>query len=541
MKKVLLFFGLVLLTVFSFAQNAGIGTTTPHASAALDITASNKGLLPPRVALTSIADVSTISSPATGLLVYNTATAGAAPNNVVPGYYYYTGQTWLRLSNAGNAAGDMQYWNGTQWVRLPAGTSGKTLTFCNGVPTWGPCVVVVLPTVSTGSISGITGSTATGGGNVTADGGGTITARGLCYDLNPLPTITRGVVYATGETGSFTSLITELGPSALYYVRAFATNSAGTAYGSQVTFTTNAVVAPTITTLAATSISSTSAVLNAQITNDGGDPMIQHSFVYGTAPNPTSANIYLPGSGTGVGSYSVPATGLLPNTTYYVKAYTGNSFIGPTYANEISFTTLAEGFFAATYNFDSVKMTSGLTDPTPLPVVSGINFSSFSATGAGEPTLNSTAASRFSLTGWTLGATNGSNTFTSAEDSTGKYFEVSITPQQGRTIDLSSLSFRLQRSGTGIRQAFVRSSADGFTNNLAASISPANAALSIAATNKFQVTDNTSFQDGCIVTLGGAAFTGISSTVTFRFYGINAEAASGTFSIDNVVINGQVF
>ncbi len=541
MKKVLVSFCLLLFTAFSFAQNAGIGTNTPNASAALDITATNKGLLPPRVALAGINDISTIATPATGLLVYNTASAGAAPNNVVPGYYYYTGQAWLRLSHSANAPGDMQYWNGTQWVVLPAGASGKTLTLCNGIPTWGPCVLVVLATVSTGSISGITGSTATGGGNVSTDGGGSITARGLCYDLNPNPTIANSVVNATGETGSFTSTITGLGPSSTYYVRAFATNSAGTAYGNEVSFTTNAITNPVIITTAATSISSTSAICGGQITNDGGDPMTTHAIVYGTNHNPTTADNFLEDASTGAGSYSIPVTGLLPNTTYYVRAYTGNPFIGSTYAAEVSFTTLAEGFFAATYSFDSVKTTSGLVDPTPLPIVSGIGFGAFSGVGAGAPSLNSTAAFRFSLTGWTLGATNGSNTFTSAEDSTGKYFEVIITPSQGNTINLSSLNFRLQRSSTGVRQAFVRSSIDGFSNNLAASISPANAVLSIAATNKFQVTDNTSFQDGCTITLGGAAFNGIAAPVTFRFYGINAEASSGTFSIDNVVFNGQVF
>jgi len=541
MKKILFAFCSLLLTVLSIAQNAGIGTNTPNASAALDITATNKGMLPPRVALTGINDVSTIVTPATGLLVYNTASAGSTPNNVVPGYYYYTGQAWLRLSQAANAPGDMQYWNGTQWVVLPAGATGKTLTFCDGIPKWGPCISGALATVSTGSVSAVTGTTATGGGNVSADGGVSITARGLCYDLNPNPTIANAVVTSAGETGSFTAAMTNLGPLSTYYVRAFATNSAGTAYGNEVSFTTNTITPPTIITAAAASISSTSAVCGGQITNDGGDPMATHAIVYSTNPNPTTADNFLEASSRGTGSYTIPVTDLLPNTTYYVKAYTGNSFIGSTYGNEISFTTLAEGFFAATYNFDSVKTTSGLIDPTPLPFVSGISFGAFSGVGAGAPSLNSTAAFRFSLTNWTLGATSGSNIFTSAEDSTGKYFEVTITPEQGNTIDLYSLSFRLQRSSTGIRQAFVRSSIDGFGSNLVASINPANAALSLAATNKFQVTDNTNLQDGCTVTLGSAAFTGISSPVTFRFYGINAEAPGGTFSIDNVVFSGQLY
>lgn len=94
-KYIFLFF-----SFFTFILHAqtGIGTTTPHASAKLDVTATNKGFLPPRVTLTSTTDVSTIASPATGLLIYNTATAGTAPNNVVPGYYYWNGSTWIQIS-----------------------------------------------------------------------------------------------------------------------------------------------------------------------------------------------------------------------------------------------------------------------------------------------------------------------------------------------------------------------------------------------------------------------------------------------------------
>ncbi|MDN3677998.1 hypothetical protein QWY90_11845 [Flavobacterium paronense] len=84
--------------------DVGIGTT-PDASAKLDVSATDKGLLAPRVALTSTIVAGPITTPATGLLVYNTNTAGTAPNNVVPGYYYNSGTTiapvWKRFS-AGN-------------------------------------------------------------------------------------------------------------------------------------------------------------------------------------------------------------------------------------------------------------------------------------------------------------------------------------------------------------------------------------------------------------------------------------------------------
>ncbi len=90
----------LILSTASFAQ-VGVGTTSPETSSALDVSATNKGLLVPRVVLTGSTDIVTIGSPATSLLVYNTATAGTSPNNVIPGYYYYTGTKWERLTNGG--------------------------------------------------------------------------------------------------------------------------------------------------------------------------------------------------------------------------------------------------------------------------------------------------------------------------------------------------------------------------------------------------------------------------------------------------------
>lgn len=89
-----------LISLLSFAQNVGISTTgiTPDASAALDINFNDKGLLIPRVALTGTTDNTTILSPAMSLMVYNTASAGTPPNNVVPGFYYWNGIRWIRIS-----------------------------------------------------------------------------------------------------------------------------------------------------------------------------------------------------------------------------------------------------------------------------------------------------------------------------------------------------------------------------------------------------------------------------------------------------------
>jgi hypothetical protein len=118
----------------------GIGTTTPDSSSILDVYSSNKGLLVPRIALTASNVAAPVNNPATSLMVYNTATAGTPPNNVVPGFYYWAGSRWYPVLNKGTNYGDMQYWDSTKWVAIPAGSQGQTLTWCNGKPQWGPCV-----------------------------------------------------------------------------------------------------------------------------------------------------------------------------------------------------------------------------------------------------------------------------------------------------------------------------------------------------------------------------------------------------------------
>ena len=107
----------LLATEKGWAQNVGISATssfTPDASAGLDISYTNKGLLVPRVALTATNAAGPITSPAISLLIYNTATAGTAPNNVVPGYYYWNGVAWTALST------------GTQTANSAWATTGNT-------------------------------------------------------------------------------------------------------------------------------------------------------------------------------------------------------------------------------------------------------------------------------------------------------------------------------------------------------------------------------------------------------------------------------
>jgi hypothetical protein len=96
MKKYLFILSVIVSSQL-FGQT-GIGTTTPNASAKLDVYATNKGFLPPRVTLTSATDATTIPSPAEGLLVYNLGSVG-----LQAGYYYWNGSNWATIATASSA------------------------------------------------------------------------------------------------------------------------------------------------------------------------------------------------------------------------------------------------------------------------------------------------------------------------------------------------------------------------------------------------------------------------------------------------------
>ena len=201
--------------------------------------------------------------------------------------------------------------------------------------------------------------------------------------------------------------------------------------------------------------------------------------------------------------------------------------------------------FTATYDFASIpaSSTNGLTDPTPPPTVTGLTFNSFKALNS-DTTISSTGAGRFSYVNQPVGALASSNVYT---DHTGSldvntYFTFTISPTAGTVFDLSQITFRSQRSGTGIRTYSVRSSADGYAANLPASVNPVNAEISVQAGNIFYRTldATTSGQNGSTITLSGSSFTGISAPITFRIYGWNAEAITGSFSVDDVAITGTI-
>jgi uncharacterized protein (TIGR02145 family) len=197
-----------------------------------------------------------------------------------------------------------------------------------------------VPELTTTAATATTSNSATTGGNVTSDGGATVTARGVCWNTATSPTTANSKTTDGTGKGSFASSLTGLTANTKYYVRAYATNSAGTAYGNELTFTTSAVT-PTLTTTAISSITTTTASSGGNIASDGGASVTARGVCWNTAAGPTTANSKTTDD-TGSGSFASSLTGLTANTKYYVRAYATNS-AGTAYGNEISFTTSSAG------------------------------------------------------------------------------------------------------------------------------------------------------------------------------------------------------
>jgi hypothetical protein len=234
-RLLLLISVLFLLSFTSFSQSVSINTSgaLPDNSAGLEISVPNSGFLIPRVALTGTANAAPLASHVAGMILYNTANAG----DVTPGFYFNDGTKWVAFSLFnGQSTGDMFYWNGTKWASIPAGRQGQRLQLTSTrIPAWSDGNT---PSLTTTAATSITTTTANSGGNITSDGGSTVTARGVCWNNAPAPTTANQFTIDGSGMGTFTSNITGLASGTTYYVRSYATNNNGTAYGNEITFTT---------------------------------------------------------------------------------------------------------------------------------------------------------------------------------------------------------------------------------------------------------------------------------------------------------------
>jgi hypothetical protein len=204
-----------------------------------------------------------------------------------------------------------------------------------------PDPVSVLPTVTTTAASSITATTALSGGNITDGGGYPITARGVCWGTTPGPIINGNNTVQTGGTGVFTSNITGLTANTTYYVRAYATNNAGTTFGNELVFTTTSstTALPTVTTAAITAITTTNATGGGNVTADGGAAVTARGVCWSNLPNPVATGNHTT-DGSGLGIFASAITGLTAGITYHVRAYATNS-VGTVYGGDSVFVATA--------------------------------------------------------------------------------------------------------------------------------------------------------------------------------------------------------
>lgn len=212
----------------------------------------------------------------------------------------------------------------------------------------------VLPTVTSAQVSGVWVDTAVSGGNVTSDGGAAIIARGVCWSTSPNPTVADGHSVDSNGAGAFVSRVSGLVTGTTYYLRAYATNVVGTAYGSQQTFTT--LQLPVVTTNPVTIFNDTAATFSGSLTSYGDSVVSVRGFCWDTLPNPTVAGNHTTDLTTAIGAFSDTVRTLSMSTTYYVRAYATNA-LGTGYGQQQSFTTLGTPI-VATDSVNSVTTTT---------------------------------------------------------------------------------------------------------------------------------------------------------------------------------------
>ena len=203
------------------------------------------------------------------------------------------------------------------------------------------------PTVLTTNVTSITINAATVSGNVTVDGGAPVTAKGVIYSTtNTAPTITNGTAILgspSSMTGSFSANLTNLSSGTTYYVRAYATNAAGTCYGSVITFSTTAC--PTVFTNGLSSLTSNTATISGNVTADGGASVTAKGVVYSTTttvPTISNGSAVLGSPSSSIGSYISNLSSLAPGTTYFARTYATNASC-TNYGATISFTPSTAG------------------------------------------------------------------------------------------------------------------------------------------------------------------------------------------------------
>lgn len=336
----------------------------------------------------------------------------------------------IGIDTVGAHEGNLAYYQSGTWTAI---SGADTCFYIYGI---------LFPDVTTLAESGISYTSAIANGNVTTAGGSTIDQRGIVYststqsdpgNLSPGSSGYSSYIEESGSfsTGTFTESITGLIPNTTYYVRAYAHNSLGYSYGSEVSFTTLANTFSSITTeevsqttpfgnayypfaypiayQAYSVLSGLTAKAYATITDTGNQMPDIRGFVYDTSSHSDPGNVAPAsssyGSNTsqngsfGLGEFTNNITGLSLSTTYYIRAYTHNAS-GYSYGNEQSFRTLS----APTVTTSAVTNNTSLTTATGNGNVTSGGDSTVTERGVvinttGTPTTSDTKFSTSGTTG----------------------------------------------------------------------------------------------------------------------------------------------
>ena len=223
-----------------------------------------------------------------------------------------------------------------------------------------------LPVVTTTDVSEIGYYGTVVNGNITNTGNEFILTRGACLSVNSAPDLNDTVFFGGSGPGIFSTSISQLLPGKTYHVRAFATNTVGTSYGHELSFTTKVLTVPSVTSTGISNITNTTAIAGGELADDGGTPVLERGICWSLNPDPLISDNYAD-AGSGSGSFLALLSGLTSNTTYHVRAYAANA-TGAAYGEDITFTTI-------TYPLASVT-TAAVSSVSYTTAISGGNVTS---------------------------------------------------------------------------------------------------------------------------------------------------------------------
>ena len=197
-----------------------------------------------------------------------------------------------------------------------------------------------LASISTDVPKNITTSTVEIFSTISNEGGGSVSERGFCLSLNASPKISDNKFPVTSKgVGTFSLVLTNLKGNTKYYIRSYAINEKGIAYGSEQTFTTLDYSLASISTDIPKNITISTVEIFSTISNEGGGSVSERGFCLSLNPNPTISDNKFPVTSKGAGTFSLIITSLKENTKYYIRSYAINEK-GVAYGNEQFFITL---------------------------------------------------------------------------------------------------------------------------------------------------------------------------------------------------------